>query len=135
MNTWNRFKKWIANNDHCTSYDFKEMMHSMFKIANGDSTCRCETDERTYEYCERKEDSEIYFETIEPHQIVEWKGILGQKFKSGVVKIISTLGVEVATSTETVDQPFCTKNKELLKAGKVITACDVLVKNGVMGVW
>ena len=52
--------------------------------------------------------------------------------KTGVVKISSTLGVEVKPSIETVEQPFYTKMQELLKAGKVIAACDPSVKNVVM---
>ena len=67
--------------------------------------------------------------------MVEWKDILGRKFKNRVVKIISMLGVEVLPSTETADQPFCTRMHEFLKAGKVIESCDPSIKNGVMGAW
>ena len=111
------------------------MMHVTFKTENGDSTFRHETDEDTYECYETKEDSENYFETTEPHGMVEFKDILGRKFKNVGLKTISILGVKVAPPTEKVDKPFFTKMQCLLKAGKVIAACDASVKNGVIGVW
>ena len=68
MKTWNQVKKCIANDNCKTSYDFKEMMHSTFKIANGDSICMHEIDEGTYECYDRKYDSENYLETLETHK-------------------------------------------------------------------
>ena len=52
-----------------------------------------------------------------------------------MVKIISTLVVEVSPSKETVEQPFFTKTQELLKARKLIAACDASFKNSVMEAW
>ena len=67
--------------------------------------------------------------------MLDWKEILGKQIKGGVVKIIRTLGMEVDPSPETLEQLFCEKMKESLKSGKVIAACDALVKNGVIGTW
>ena len=106
MKIWNQFKQWIVGNDYHTVYDFKEMMRSTFKIANGETMCRYETEEGAYEYYKRKEESENYFETEEPQEMLDWKSILVRKFKGRVVKIISTLGVEVEPSTELTEQPF-----------------------------
>ena len=46
----------------------------------------------------KKENSENHFKTEEPQEMLEWKDILGRKFKGEVVNIISTLGVEMQTS-------------------------------------
>ena len=58
---------------------------------------------------------------------------LGRKLKGGVVKIISYLSTEVHPSTEMIEKPFFYRTQDLLKAGKVIAACDASVKNGVIG--
>ena len=57
--------------------------------------CRNEKEEGSYEYYEIKDEIENYLKTTEPQKKVEWKDILGRKFKRGVGKTISTLGVEV----------------------------------------
>ena len=49
-----------------------------------------------------------------------------------VVKIIVAIGEAVEPTSELDEQPFCDKTQELLKAGKVIAACNASIKNGVM---
>ena len=95
MKIWNKFKQWMVRNDYRTVYDFKEMMCSTFKTANDETMCRYETKEGAYKYFKRKEESENYFATEEPQEMLEWKSMVGRKFKGGVVKIISTLGSEL----------------------------------------
>ena len=84
---------------------------------------------------ERKEESENYFNNEELQDISCWKDILGIKFNRGVIKIISTLGVEGEPSLETLEQPFCEKTQSSLKAGKVTSTCNTSVKNLMMGAW
>ena len=59
---------------------------------------------------EINEDSENYFKNAEPREMVDWKNIVDQNFKSGEFKIIITFEVEVKTT----EKPFCTKMQELL---------------------
>ena len=90
-------------------------MHSIFKIANGDSTCRCEIDEGTYEHYEIKDNSENFAKNAETQENVEWKDILGQKFKSGLVKIINTFRIEVTPSIEKVGNHFALEHNNYQK--------------------
>ena len=72
----------------------------------------------------RKEDSDNCFKNARPREILEWKDILDQKFKSREVNIIITLGVEAELLAETTENPFCKKMQELLWARKFTAACD-----------
>ena len=86
-------------------------MPSTFKIATRDSMCAYEIDEGSYGNWKRKDDSENYFVTVETHENEEWKDILVRKYKRGVFKITSKLGVEVTPSIETAEEPFSLKGK------------------------
>ena len=85
------------------------MMNSTFKTANVDSMRRHDIEEVSYEHHERKEESDNYFNTKEPQETLDWKEILGRKFTGVVVKIMSTIIVEVELSPETLEEPFCEK--------------------------
>ena len=50
-----------------------------------------------------------------------------------MLKIIGTIVEAVVPTLELDEEPFCDKMQELLKAGKLITACEAFAKNGFMG--
>ena len=92
MKTWNTFKNWIVNNEQHTVCDLKEMTRIKFKITQGEKMRGCKAEDEAYEFYKRKEVREKYVKAEYPQETLEWKIILGRKFKGGVMKIISHLG-------------------------------------------
>ena len=68
MKTWDKFKKWIVNNECHTTHDFKEMISSTFQIEQGKTMRRYKAEDGVYEYHERKENSENHLTTDEPQK-------------------------------------------------------------------
>ena len=60
---------------------------------------------------------------------------LGRRYKTGVMKVLESLGAEVEIEAENSELPFNDEMQRLFRKGEVIAACDASVKDGVMGAY
>ena len=103
---WERFKLRVLKNEHQKVKDFEETSDSAFEISYDRWMCRCETEEGESELCKKQKNSENYFQVETTRDKVEWKSVLGKKWKKGVMKVLGTIGAKSEIETEYSETPF-----------------------------
>ena len=111
------------------------MSDSTFKISYDGELCRYETEEGEYEFYKKHEDSENYFQIEIERNEIEWRSILGRRYKKGVMKVLGSLGAEAEIEAKNSELPFNVKMQQLLRKGEIIAACEASVKHGVIGTY
>ena len=81
------------------------------------------------------EDSGNYFQIEIEINEIEWRSILGRRYKKVVMKLLGSLGSESEIETENSELSFNDEIQQLLSKGEVIVSCDASMKDGVMGAY